>query len=147
MRKFFMYSKVPFPPHHILGLCSLTMFSYYVLLLCSLTMSLYYALILYPCTISLCHILTPCPYVMSLCYDYIQCHCLFLSPPLFPYSLPSAPYVTEKKSHIIYSSLHSTHPSSLLMGGCVSGRGKEQPENEQTEAGRFGDFFRGATVT
>jgi len=33
------------------------------------------------------------------------------------------------------------------MGGCVSGRGKEQPENEQTEAGRFGDFFRGATVT
>lgn len=106
-------------------------------------MSLYYALILYPCTISLCHILTPCPYVMSLCYDYIQCHCLFLSPPLFPYSLPSAPYVTEKKSHIIYSSLHSTHPSSLLMGGCVSGRGKEQPENEQTEAGRFGDFSEG----
>lgn len=136
-----MHSKDPFPPHRILALCPYTMFSLYILILCPCTISLRHIFI--PClyTISLCDTLMLCRYATSLRYDHTQCtsSCHFIhSPPPF-----QRPLCGREKISLCLSSVHSAHLSSLLMGGCVSGRKKEQPENERAGAGRFGDFYRG----
>lgn len=138
MRKFFMYSKVPFPPHHILGLCSLTMFSYYVLVLCPYTISLYHISMPYPYTMSLCHVIVLWLYTMSLPVPITS------SLPIFPSIGPLCD--GEKISHYIFI---LTFNSSLFSPyGRMCQRTRERAAGKWTDgSGEIWRFFRGATVT
>lgn len=132
MRKFFMYSKVPFPPHHILGLCSLTMFSYYVLVLCPYTISLYHISMPYPYTMSLCHVIVLWLYTMSLPVPITS------SLPIFPSIGPLCD--GEKISHYIFI---LTFNSSLFSPyGRMCQRTRERAAGKWTDgSGEIWRFF------
>ena len=113
MRKFFMYSKVPFPPHHILGLCS------------HISMP-------YPYTMSLCHVIVLWLYTMSLPVPITS------SLPIFPSIGPLCD--GEKISHYIFI---LTFNSSLFSPyGRMCQRTRERAAGKWTDgSGEIWRFF------